>query len=89
MNARTHYEAMAKEAADSRAVEVTTREQFIALIESRKAANLPKDMGHADRERASLAVKRAQGWLRSSFFRMESSETQQHVAALARAGGAA
>lgn len=66
---------------------VTTREQFVALIETRKAANLPKGMPVAERERATLVVKRAQGWLRSSFFRIESSETQQHVAALARVQG--
>ena len=61
---------------------VVTREQFAALIESCKAANLPESMGWKARERAALVVKRAQGWLRSSFFRIESSETQQHVAAL-------
>lgn len=67
---------------------VSTREEFAALIESCKAANLPKSLGWQERERAALIVKRAQGWLRSSFFRMESSETQQHVAALRACGGA-
>jgi len=84
---RTHYETLAKQAAGEK-IDVTTREQFVALIESRKSANLPKGMNYADRERAALVVKRAQGWLRSPFFRMESSETQQHVDALARVGGA-
>jgi hypothetical protein len=66
---------------------VATREQFAALIESRKAANLPANTGWDERRRAELLVKRAQGWMRSSFFSMESSETQQHVAALRAVSG--
>jgi len=67
---------------------VSTKEQFVELIESRKASRLPKTLNYQERERAALTVKRAQGWLRSSFFRFDSSETNQHIAALIRIGGA-
>ncbi|QQP96514.1 hypothetical protein [Lysobacter enzymogenes] len=61
---------------------VTTREDFAALVESCKACNLPAELGWDERRRAETVMRRAQGWLRSSFFSMQSSETQQHVAAL-------
>lgn len=64
-------------------VRIASRDDFARLVDSCKSANLPKSLNYSERQRAVAVVQRARGWLKSSFFRIESAETQQHVAALA------
>lgn len=61
---------------------VNTADEFAALIESCKADNLPAGLTWEQRRQAEAAMRRAKGWLRSSLFSMQSSETRQHVEAL-------
>jgi hypothetical protein len=68
---------------------VTTRDEFAALLDTLKAANLPSSMTWQDRRRAEDVMRRARGWLRSTFFRVEAAETQQHIDAITSVRGAA